>query len=54
MAEAVGLFTSVITLAALFQICIEAFDIVRTYQPQALELKKLVMRLNVEKCGLYV
>jgi hypothetical protein len=54
MAEAVGLVASAITLAALFKVCIEAFDAVQTYQAQELELKKLVLRLNVEKCRLYV
>ena len=54
MAEAVGLIASAVTLAALFKVCIEAFDVIRTYQTQELELKKLVLRLNVEKCRLYV
>lgn len=45
---------SAITLAALFKVCIEAFDAVQTYHAQELELKKLVLRLNVEKCRLYV
>ena len=54
MAEVVGVVASAITLAALFKVCIEAFDVICTYQAQEVELKKLVLRLNVEKCRLYV
>src|SRR5436305_138001 len=53
MAEVVGTVASAVTLAALFKLCIEAFDIIHTAQNQTLDLKKLTVRLAIEKCRLY-
>jgi hypothetical protein len=53
MAEALGVVSSALTLAGLFKICIEAFDLIRTMQNQEVDLKKLTLRLNIEKCRLY-
>ena len=51
--EIVGTVASAVTLAALFKLCIEAFDMIRAAQNQALDLKKLNLKLNIEKCRLY-
>lgn len=53
MAEVLGTVASGITLAALFKLCIEAFDLIQTFHNQALDLQKLTLRLNIEKCRLY-
>ncbi|KAL2807773.1 prion-inhibition and propagation-domain-containing protein [Aspergillus granulosus] len=53
MAEVVGAVASAITLAGLFKACVEAFDVIHSYQSQALDLKKLTLKLNIEKCRLY-
>jgi hypothetical protein len=53
MAEIVGVIASGITLAALFKSCIEAFDLIQTGHNQELDLMKLVLRLNIEKCRLF-
>ena len=51
--EVVGTVASAVTLAALFKLCIEAFDAIRTANRQALDLKKLNLKLQIEKCRLY-
>jgi Prion-inhibition and propagation/CLIP1 zinc knuckle len=53
MAEVIGVIASGITLAALFKTCIEAFEIIQTGYNQELDLRKLVLRLNIEKCRLF-
>jgi hypothetical protein len=53
MAEIIGLVASGMTLAGLFKTCIEAFDLIQTCRHQELDLKKLTLRLNIEKCRLY-
>jgi hypothetical protein len=53
MAEVLGSVASGITLAALFKLGIEAFDLIQTFHNQALDLQKLTLRLNIEKCRLY-
>ena len=53
MAEIIGVIASGITLAALFKTCIEAFEIIQTGHNQELDLRKLVLRLNIEKCRLF-
>ncbi|ERF73038.1 hypothetical protein EPUS_08602 [Endocarpon pusillum Z07020] len=53
MAEVVGTIASAVTLAALFKLCVEAFDVIHTAQKQAIDLKKLTLKLNIEKCRLY-
>ena len=53
MAEIVGTVASAVTLAALFKLCVEAFDVIHTAQNQAVDLKKLTLKLNIEKCRLY-
>jgi hypothetical protein len=52
MAEMVELIASSITLAALFKSCIDAFDLIQTGHNQELDLMKLVLQLNIEKCRL--
>ena len=52
--EVVGVVASAITLAALFKTCVDAFDTIQLYQNQDADFKKLLLRLNVEKCRLYV
>jgi hypothetical protein len=54
MAEAIiGAIASGMTIAGLFKICVEAFDLIQTGRHQELDLKKLTLRLNIEKCRLY-
>jgi hypothetical protein len=53
MAEVIGTIASALTIAALFKTCIEAFDLVRASQRQESELRKLSLRLNIEKSRLY-
>jgi hypothetical protein len=53
MAEIIGLVASGMTIAGLFKTCVEAFDLIQTYRHQELDLKKLTLRLNIEKCRLY-
>ena len=53
MAELIGLLASGITLAGLFKTCLDAIDLIQTAQQQELDLKKLVLKLNIEKCRLY-
>lgn len=54
MAEIVGAVASGVTLAALFKLCIDAFDGIQTIKKQALDLQKLVLKLNIQKCRLYI
>ncbi|MCJ1456909.1 hypothetical protein MMC28_007275 [Mycoblastus sanguinarius] len=54
MAEVVvGTFARAVTLAGLFKICIEAFDVIHTAQNQPTDLKKLALKLNIQKGRLY-
>jgi hypothetical protein len=53
MAEIIGLVASGMTIAGLFKICVEAFDLIQTGRHQELDVKKLTLRLNIEKCRLY-
>lgn len=53
MAEILGAVASGITLAALFKTCVEAFDLIQTAHNQELDLRKLVLRLGIEKCRLF-
>ncbi|KAF2785724.1 hypothetical protein K505DRAFT_290850 [Melanomma pulvis-pyrius CBS 109.77] len=54
MAEILGVIASGITLAGLFKTCLEAFDLIQTGRSQEVDLKKLKLRLSIEKCRLYV
>lgn len=54
MAEILGAIASGITLAALFKTCVEAFDLIQTCRQQEVEYRKLKLRLNIEKCRLYI
>ena len=54
MAEILGAVASSMTLAALFKTCIEAFDLIQTSRHQEGDFKKLKLRLNIEKCRLYI
>ena len=53
MVEVVGAIASAVTLAGLFKLCIEVFDIVRTSKNQGIDLQKLNLKLNIEKCRLW-
>src|SRR2546423_3138484 len=53
MAEIIGFVASGMTIAGLFKICVEAFDLVQTSRHQEADLKKLTLGLNIEKCRLY-
>jgi hypothetical protein len=52
--EVVGVVASAVTLAALFKSCIEAFDTIQLYKSQDADFRKVLLRLNVEKCRLYI
>ena len=54
MAELLGAMASGITLAALFKSCIDAFDLIQASRHQEFDYKKLKLRLDIEKCRLYV
>src|SRR2546423_7463683 len=53
MAEIIGVIASGITLAGLFKACLEAFEVIQTVHNQELDLRKLILRLNIEKCRLF-
>ena len=53
MAEVIGVVASGFTLASLFKVCLDAFDLIQTAQHQDMDVKKLVLKLNIEKCRLY-
>lgn len=53
MAEVIGVVASGFTLASLFKVCFDAIDLIQTAQHQDLDVKKLVLKLNIEKCRLY-
>ena len=54
MAELIGTVASSVTLVALFKAGLEAFDLIQTARHQDLDLKKLTLKLNIEKCRLYL
>jgi hypothetical protein len=49
MAEIVGTIASALTLAGLFKLCIESFDVIHTLQTQGTDLQKLSFKLRIEK-----
>jgi hypothetical protein len=53
MAEVLGAVASGITLAALFKTCLDTFDIFQAAKNSDVDLRKLLVRLNIEKCRLY-
>jgi hypothetical protein len=53
MAEIVGTIASAITLASVFKACLNAFDLFHTAQHADLDVKRLLVRLNIERCRLY-
>jgi Prion-inhibition and propagation len=53
MAEVIGTVASALTIASLLKACLEAFELFRASQRQETELRKLSLRLNIEKCRLY-
>jgi hypothetical protein len=53
MAEAVGFPASGFTLVSLFKVCLDAIDLIQTAQHQELDVKKLLLKLKIEKCRLY-
>ena len=54
MAEIFGAVAGGVTLATLFRTCIEAFDLIQASRHQETDLKRLKLRLNIEKCRLYL
>lgn len=50
MTEAIGVIAS---SATIFQVCLEAFELIQASRRQEQDLNKLVLKLNVEKCRLY-
>ena len=53
MAEVIGVAASCLTIAGLFKLCIEAFDIIQTRQGQQHEHRYLTLALAVEKVRLH-
>ena len=53
MAGILGAIASGLTVAALFKLCVEAFDLIQAGRRQEFDLRKLILRLNIEKCRLY-
>jgi hypothetical protein len=53
MAEVVGTIASAITLASVFKACLDVFDLFQTAQKTESDLKRLFIRLNIERCRLY-
>ncbi|KAF2194767.1 hypothetical protein K469DRAFT_536619, partial [Zopfia rhizophila CBS 207.26] len=51
--EVIGALASGVTLAALLKTCLEAFDLFQTAKNIDIDLKRLIVRLNIEKCRLY-
>jgi hypothetical protein len=51
--EVLGAVASGLTLVGLFKVCVEAFDVIQTARNQELDCRKLILRLNIEKCRLY-
>ena len=54
MAEILGAVASAVTLAEVFKVCIDAFELIRAAQKHDTEVKKLTLKLNIEKCRLLV
>jgi hypothetical protein len=54
MVEAIiGTLASGMTLASLLKGCLDQIDLTQTAQHQELDVKKLLLKLNIEKCRLY-
>lgn len=53
MAEILGAVTSALNLAGLFKSCIEAFEIIETANDADTDIRKLALRLRIEKYRLY-
>jgi hypothetical protein len=53
MAEVLGAIASGMTLASVFKSCLEAFELFQAARKTDLDLKKLIVRLNIERCRLY-
>lgn len=51
--EVLGAVASGLTLVGLFRVCVEALDVVHDSRHQELDCRRLVLRLNIEKCRLY-
>ncbi|KAL9616564.1 MAG: hypothetical protein Q9160_008585 [Pyrenula sp. 1 TL-2023] len=54
MAEVIGALASSLTIATLFKVCIEAFDLIQIARHQDTDLQNLALRFNIEKCRLYI
>ena len=53
MAEVLGAMASGMTLASVFKSCLEAFELLQAAKKTDLDLKRLIVRLNIEQCPLY-
>ena len=53
MAEALGVVASGMTVAGLFKVCIEAFELIQSTRRAAVDFNKLLLRLRIERCRLY-
>ncbi len=53
MAEIVGTIASAITLAGVLKSCLDAFDLFQTARKTDVDAKRLLVRLNIERCRLY-
>lgn len=54
MAEVLSAVASGLTVAGLFKVCIKAFDLIQNARNQDTDLEKLILKLNIERCRLYV
>lgn len=54
MAEILGAVASGLTVARLFKLCIEAFDLIQIARNQDTDVQRSILRLNIEKCRLWV
>ena len=54
MAEVLGAVASGLTVASLFKLCIEAFDLIQIARNQDTDVQKSILRLNIERCRLWV
>ena len=54
MAEVVGVIASTFTLAEVFKICIDAFELISAAKRHDSDVKNLTLKLKIEKCRLLV
>ena len=54
MAEVIGTIASVVTLAALFKSCVDAFDLIQAGRRAEVDVSKLKIRLDIERSRLWL